>query len=147
MMTMKLRCVLLAATALPFASATLADDVPPLSHGTPFGQSGKYVHQDGATLYRAICQGCHMPDARGAKGAGEYPALAENPKLAAAVYPATRVLQGWGNMPSFAGNLTDGQIAAVVNFVRTHFDNHYTDTLTAADVQRLRAAAATGDKQ
>ena len=135
------------AITLSIASSAVADDVPPLSHGAPFGTSGKFVHQDGATLYRAICQACHMPDARGAKGAGEYPALAGNPKLAAAVYPATRVLQGWGNMPSFAENLDDAQIAAVVNFVRTHFDNHYTDTLTAADVQRLRAAAATGDKQ
>ena len=135
------------AITLSIASIAVADNVPPLSHGAPFGTSGKYVHQDGATLYRAICQACHMPDARGAKGAGEYPALAGNPKLAAAVYPATRVLQGWGNMPSFAENLDDAQIAAVVNFVRTHFDNHYTDTLTAADVQGLRRAAATGDKQ
>ncbi len=146
MMTMHLQ-TLVCAAIMSLTSVAFADDVPPLSHGAPFGSSGKYVHQDGATLYRAICQACHMPDARGAKGAGEYPALAANPKLAAAVYPATRVLQGWGNMPSFARNLDDNQIAAVVNYVRTHFDNHYTDALTAADVQRLRAAAATGDPQ
>ena len=35
---------------------------------------------------------------------------------------------------------TDDQVAAVVNYVRTHFDNPYTDTVTAADVARLRAA-------
>ncbi len=142
------RLILLAAilsSSVPSIAA--ADDVPPLSHGAPFGTSGKFVHQDGATMYRAVCQACHMPDARGAKGAGEYPALAGNPKLAAAAFPATRVLQGWGNMPSFAENMSDEQVAAVVNFVRTHFDNHYTDALTAADVQRLRASAATGDKQ
>jgi mono/diheme cytochrome c family protein len=140
--------VKIVALAFLFCATTcIADDVPPFSHGSSFSTAGKFVHTDGAVLYRAICQGCHMPDARGAKGAGEYPALAGNPKLGAAVYPATRVLQGWGNMPSFARNLDDEQIAAVVNFVRTHFDNHYTDTLTASDVQRLRAAAATGDKQ
>lgn len=146
MMTRRLRsfaCIV----ALSMATIAIADDVPPLSQGAPFGTSGKFVHQDGATLYRAICQACHMPDAHGAKGAGEYPALAGNPKLASAAYPATRVLQGWSNMPSFAENLTDAQVAAVVNYVRSHFDNHYTDTLTAADVQTLRAAAASGDKQ
>ena len=121
------------------ASQAFADDVPPFSHGSAFSTSGKFIHTDGAVLYRAICQGCHMPDARGAKGAGEYPALAANPKLAAPMFPAGRVLAGWLGMPSFASNLTDEQIAAVVNYVRTHFDNHYTDSLTAADVARLRA--------
>jgi mono/diheme cytochrome c family protein len=130
-----------AAIALSFCTtASIADDVPPFSHGSSFSTSGKFIHTDGAVLYRAICQGCHMPDARGAKGAGEYPALAGDPKLAAAVFPATRVLAGWLGMPSFAQNLTDEQVVAVVNYVRTHFDNHYTDTLTAADVARLRAA-------
>ncbi|MEP6484790.1 MAG: cytochrome c [Rudaea sp.] len=118
-----------------------ADDVPPFSMGIAFGRSGKFVQQDGPTLCRAICQGCHMPDARGAKGAGEYPALANNPKLAVATFPVARVLRGWLGMPSFAGNLTDAQIAEVVNYVRSHFDNHYTDQLTADDVARLRTSA------
>ena len=138
--------VKIVALALVFGStACIADDVPPFSHGSSFNTAGKFIHTDGAVLYRAICQGCHMPDARGAKGAGEYPALAANPKLASAMFPATRVLAGWLGMPSFAQNLTDDQIAAVVNYVRTHFDNHYTDTLTAADVARLRAALETNE--
>jgi mono/diheme cytochrome c family protein len=129
------------------ALPALADDaVPPFSRGVMFGNAGKFIHTDGATLYRAICQGCHMPDARGAKGAGEYPALAANPKLAAKQFPASRVLAGYGNMPSFAGNLSDAQIAAVVNYVRSNFDNHYTDTLTADDVAAMRAAFAQGNR-
>ena len=84
---------------------------------------------------------------RGAKGAGEYPALAANPKLAAKQFPAARVLAGYANMPSFAGNLSDAQIAAVVNYVRTNFDNHYTDTLSADDVAAMRAAFAQGNRQ
>lgn len=123
------------------ATSLYADEpVPPFSHGAPFGTSGKFVHTDGATMYRAVCQACHMPDARGAKGAGEYPALAADPKLAAPQFPVARVLAGYGGMPSFADNMTDDQVAAVVNYVRTHFDNHYTDTVTAADVARQRAA-------
>jgi mono/diheme cytochrome c family protein len=145
-MTIFSRSLKITAFALLFcATACLADDVPPFSHGSSFSTTGKFVHTDGAVLYRAICQGCHMPDARGAKGAGEYPALAANPKLAAAAFPATRVLAGWLGMPSFAANLSDDQIAAVVNYVRTHFDNHYTDMLTAADVARLRAALKTDE--
>ena len=37
--------------------------------------------QGGEAIYKGICQDCHMPDARGAVGAGMYPALAGNPKL------------------------------------------------------------------
>lgn len=83
-----------------------------------------------------------MPDARGAKGASEYPALAANPKLASVAFPAARVLNGWSGMPRFAEMLSDAQIAAVVNYVRTNFGNHYSDGLTADDVARLRAAIA-----
>ena len=132
--------------AIAFAAASFAygsaraDDVPPFSSSLAFGRSGIFIQKDGPTLYRAICQGCHMPDARGAKGAGEYPALAANPKLAAATFPLARVLRGWLGMPSFANNLDDAQIADVVNYVRTHFDNHYSDTITADDVARLRAS-------
>ena len=131
---------ILFAGALMLALPAFADDdLPPFSKGEIFGNSGKFVHTDGATLYRAICQACHMPDARGAKGAGEYPALAANPKLAAKQFPAARVLAGYSGMPSFAPNLSDAQVAAVVNYVRTHFDNHYTDALTTQDVAAMRA--------
>jgi mono/diheme cytochrome c family protein len=115
------------------------NDEPPLSPpGALFG-AGQFAHQDGATLYRAICQGCHMPDARGAVGAGFYPALAANSKLASAPYPVLTVLNGRRNMPALGGYLSDTQVAAVVNFVRSHFGNAYADTVSAADVTKLRA--------
>jgi len=78
------------------------NDEPPLSPpGALFG-AGQFAHQDGATLYRAICQGCHMPDARGAKGAGEYPALAANPKKPknAAISAMTKKVSAQENMES-----------------------------------------------
>jgi mono/diheme cytochrome c family protein len=34
--------------------------------------------------------------------------------------------------------MNDGQIAAVVNYMRTHFGNDYQDVVTAADVQAAR---------
>jgi mono/diheme cytochrome c family protein len=129
-------------TAVPAA----ADEPPAFTPFSPASASkpGPFIHSDGATLYRAICQGCHMPDARGARGAGEYPALAANTRLASAAFPVARVLNGWLGMPRFAQMLSDAQIAEVVNYVRTNFDNHYTDRLTTDDVERMRATMKTG---
>ncbi len=104
----------------------------------------------GEEIYRHVCQACHMSDGRGAQGAGTYPALAENPHLASAQFAAATVYFGRNNMPHFGPQpemtgfeafivmrLDDGQIARVVNHVRSHFGNHYTDELTAADVAAL----------
>jgi len=123
------------AAAAPAVAQT--DDAPLTSPAPMFG-SGQFAHQDGATLYRAICQGCHMPDARGAEGAGRYPALAANAKLASAPYPVLTVLNGRRGMPVLGGYLSDAQVAEVVNFVRSHFGNSYADVVTAADVAKLR---------
>ena len=105
---------------------------------------GHFDQRGGENLYRAICQGCHMPDGRGAKGAAEYPALAGNSKLASGPYPVLTVLGGRRGMPAFGGSLTDQQIADVVNYVRTHFDNGFADSLSADDVARLRTTLAPG---
>ena len=132
--------------ALTFCSpARAGDDAAAALLLLPGGQTplGRFDERGGETLYRTICQGCHMPDARGAQGAGAYPALAANPRLASAAYPATRVLAGRGAMPALANSLSDEQIADVVNYVRGHFDNHYADAMTAADVAKLRASLAT----
>jgi len=100
--------------------------------------AGKYPQQTGEDLFQNICQGCHMPDAKGAIGAGAYPALASNPRLAAAVYPVTVVLHGQRAMPPFGQTLSDEQIANVLNYVRTHFGNRYRDVITPAAVNARR---------
>jgi mono/diheme cytochrome c family protein len=107
---------------------------------------GHFDQHGGENLYRAICQGCHMPDARGAQGAAQYPALAANPRLATAAYPAAMVLAGRRAMPPLGGSLSDEQIAEVVNYVRSHFDNRYADTITPDEVERLRASLTSASK-
>jgi mono/diheme cytochrome c family protein len=97
-----------------------------------------YPQQSGEDLYQNLCQGCHMSDARGAIGAGAYPALARNPRLSAAIYPITLVLHGQRAMPPFDDSLSDQQIANVINYVRTHFGNRYKDQVTPAMVQAQR---------
>ncbi|MFI4889327.1 MAG: c-type cytochrome [Steroidobacterales bacterium] len=93
---------------------------------------------DGKVLYETICQGCHMPDARGAKGAGAYPALAANAKLGSPAYPEYIVVHGKGGMPNFGRWLSDQQIAAVVNYVITHFGNASSALATADEVKAAR---------
>ncbi len=119
---------------------------PSIFGPTPFGTT------DGRQIYEHICQGCHMPDAGGAVGAGHYPALAADPTLVSRQYMALTVLKGRRNMPAFGAKhaigfvgppatLSSAQIAAVVNYVRTHFGNHYKDMITAAEVEALDEAA------
>ena len=91
---------------------------------------GAVTINDGAAIYQHVCQGCHQEGGRGASGAGAYPALAHNPKLAESGYPVSMVLNGHGGMPWFNGVLSPVQIAAVLNFVRTNFGNHYSDPVT-----------------
>lgn len=115
------------------------------SLGTPVSASGEvrlsgYPYTSGKDLYEHICQGCHMADARGATGAGTYPALADDNKLTAAAYVALVVLRGQKAMPSFP-DLTDAQIVEVTNYVRSHFGNRFPDGITAAQVRALRPKA------
>lgn len=99
---------------------------------------GKNSHRVGEKIYQGLCQACHMPDGQGGKGAGFFPALAGNPKLAAGEYPASVVVQGLRGMPSFAGQLDDEQVANVVNYVRTSFGNQFTTPIKPEDVKAFR---------
>jgi mono/diheme cytochrome c family protein len=103
-----------------------------------FSNPARFMAPTGEGLYADICQGCHMPGGVGAVGAGAYPALAGNPKLASAGYPLALVINGRNGMPPFGDLLTDQQVAAVVNYVRTHFGNQFADEVTAADAKAAR---------
>ncbi len=120
------------ACAVPLSIHASDSPKPGISDGTRFSE------RDGESLYRAICQGCHMPDGQGARGAGAYPALANNPRLAASAYPVLNVLRGLRGMPAFKSYLDDEQVAAVTNYVRTHMGNDYPDPVTASTVKALR---------
>jgi mono/diheme cytochrome c family protein len=121
--------LLFAAQALPALADTAAPSPAP---SNPFAQT------QGADIYRGICQGCHMPDARGASGAGAYPALARDRNLEAAAYPVAIVLHGSKAMPGFEDYLTDEQIANVVNYIRGSFGNRFRGKVTPADVKAMR---------
>jgi mono/diheme cytochrome c family protein len=103
-----------------------------------FGDPARFTEQGGEAIYRAVCAGCHMPDGQGATGAGTYPSLIADPRLAKPDYPVSIVLKGQKAMPPFAHALTNDQVAAVVTYIRSHFDNDFPDTLTAGDVAARR---------
>lgn len=126
-----------AAAGVPASAQQRSGSAATDSHG--FVSATRFGQQDGAALYAATCAGCHMPDGRGAAGAGRYPALAGNEKLEAAAYPTSIVLNGLRGMPGFASQMDDAQVAAVVNYVRTNLGNRYAaDPVTAENVKALR---------
>lgn len=103
-----------------------------------FVMAGRFSEPDGEKLYKRVCAGCHMPDARGASGAGMYPALAGNRNLASGDYAIYVVLKGLHGMPGVGRMMSDEQVADVVNYVRTHFGNTYRDKVTVAQVKAVR---------
>jgi mono/diheme cytochrome c family protein len=117
------------------ASASAADTQP--SDGS-FMSAQRFMQRDGEVIYRTVCRGCHMANAQGAVGAGAYPALANDPKLAEAGYPVLVVVNGSKGMPPFGKLLDNEQVAAVVNYVRSHFGNSYPDNVSPADVRAAR---------
>jgi len=123
-----LAMILLVTTSAAFGQSTASFST------TPF----RFTEPDGEAIFRNVCAGCHMPDGRGATGAGAYPSLIRNAKLEAAGYPLLLVVSGRKAMPAFGPAMTDAQIAAVVNYVRGNFGNAYTDKVSADDVKAAR---------
>ena len=90
---------------------------------------------DGAVLFiSAGCAGCHGE--RG-EGGARTPRIAGNGFTFAPGNVVYQILEGGGPMPPFAARLSDAEIAAIVNFVRTEL-NPYADLVTAAFVRGLR---------
>jgi mono/diheme cytochrome c family protein len=103
-----------------------------------FSSGYRFVEMSGEELFNNVCRGCHMGDGSGASGAGSYPSLAKNQNLQSGGYPITLVVRGQRAMPPFGDMMNDDQVAAVVNYVRTHFGNNYRDAVTAKDVKDAR---------
>ncbi len=125
----------------PIAAAVLLMAAAPAAGQTVegrFGNPARFAPQTGEGIFADVCQGCHMPGGVGAVGAAAYPALAGDARLATAAYPLAMVMRGQKGMPPFASLLTDEQAAAVVNYIRSHFGNSFSDTVTAADAKAAR---------
>lgn len=104
-----------------------------------FQKPGEFVSTGGEEIYRENCAGCHMANGAGVKtGAGMYPALAGNGMVSAPGYTAHVILYGLRGMPSFEQEYTDGQIAAVSNYLSRSFGNKPDGEITGAEVKAER---------
>jgi cytochrome c oxidase cbb3-type subunit 2 len=105
---------------------TAAASVPPPSEGKTIS---------GSKVFASNCAGCHGPEGAGVTGV--FPALASN-EVVNATDPTEHInvvlhgLQGravggttyGAQMPAFGPQLTDQEIAAVIDFERTSWGNH-----------------------
>jgi mono/diheme cytochrome c family protein len=107
---------------------------------------------DGADIFLRVCSACHQPTGLGV--AGVYPPLARSPWVLQDDLTPIRILllgiQGPievngrpynGQMPTWRAALNDAQIAAVLTYVRSHFENN-AGPIDASAVARLRAQYA-----
>ena len=104
--------------------------------------------QHGETLYSADCARCHKSDGSGI--ANVIPPLAENPvvRTAKPIDVIAVILRGvpqrddMAAMPSFAGSLSDQDIAAIANYVRTSWGNDAPANATADLAATWRSSLA-----
>jgi mono/diheme cytochrome c family protein len=137
----KHRSIALVASAVVLGVCALGNSAPLQAQDSAGGTSSVKVSDEGQQVYEEICQACHMADAKGGGGAGAaIPALAGNSKLADKDYPITMLLKGRGGMPWFTEMLSPAQMAAVITYVRGHF-NGYSDPVTVEDIERVSKAS------
>ena len=130
--------VALALSLVLMSHAAQADEETRSRPLTSLSMGFRFTESTGEELFASACQGCHMPDGKGAVGAGAYPSLAQNSNLESGGYPVYVVVRGQRAMPPLGAMMSDAQIAAVVNYVRTHFGNQYRDAVTVDDVKLVR---------
>ena len=135
---MKISLAAMTAVMSMIAMPVFADGAQDLGAGAMARNGGPFAFQGGQAIFSNVCQGCHMPDAKGAVGAGMYPALASNAKLETSGYPVAVVVHGQKAMPQFGSLLNDQQVADVVNYIRTNFGNKYKDKVKPEDVKAAR---------
>ncbi len=88
----------------------------------------------GPQIYmQSRCFACH-----GQLGTGGFgPTLAGDRILAIKKFVIAQILIGRGKMPEFGSRLSDDEVAAVAQYVRNNWGNHY-GPVTASDVASVR---------
>lgn len=127
----------------PAFIATPAPDGQPV----PKSATAPDALPDGGAVFSQVCAACHQADAKGLPGA--FPPLAGSPivndkdaeKMIDIVLGGYSGRPNYGPMPPQAENLTDEQIAAVVNHVRSSFGNDAPPTDVATVTSRRSVIA------
>ncbi len=103
---------------------------------------------DGATVYLADCSSCHQADGQGVPGA--FPPLAGNPVVTGNPVAAIAIVKDGldgrlvvnhvaysGIMPNWNRQISDDQIAAVVTYIRSAWNNR-AGGVTAGEVHSVK---------
>lgn len=115
---MKFLSLLTALTVLALPSASKAEDQ---------GDRGSRIYM------KSRCFACH-----GQLGTGGFgPTLAGDRILAIQKFVIAQILIGRGKMPAFSDRLSDADIAAVAQYIRNNWGNHY-GPVTPGDVSSVR---------
>lgn len=121
----------------------------PLRGDTSTGPDVRGVHDtvDGSALYSGACASCHQPSGKGTENQ-YFPSLSHNRAVGLSrpdnlIMAVLHGLDRQGadmhvSMPAFEYDMTDAQVAAVVNYVEEHFGNPAVHA-TAEDVATIRA--------
>jgi cytochrome c6 len=93
---------------------------------------------DGKAIFQKNCAACHQANGKGIPGA--FPALAGSAFVQGdSMEVAAVLLKGRGGMPVFGASLDDGEIAAVLGYVRASWGNK-AGAPGAPDIAQLRTA-------
>jgi mono/diheme cytochrome c family protein len=130
--------------ALYLQTVTKPQNVPP----SPAVQNAPASVALGASVYASNCAGCHGRTGKGLPPlipnlAGNDAVMASEPtNVIGAVLNGLPPWRVGPAMPSFAASLSDEQIAAVTNYVRTNLSNTATADASPHDVMALRQTAS-----
>ncbi len=108
--------------------------------GSAWAQASGDLFRQGQTVFEDNCADCHRANGEGLPAT--FPALNKNPFVLGEPSPViATVLNGrkgnLGSMPSWKDNLDDGQIAAVVTYIRQAWANR-ASAVTPARVAATR---------
>jgi mono/diheme cytochrome c family protein len=103
----------------------------------------------GAQVYLSNCAYCHLPDGQGVPGM--IPALAGDPAVTAqgpensihVVVGGLEAAHGFAPMPAVGVGMQNGDIAAVVNYIRTAWDNKAPANAEAGTVAQIKSETRT----
>jgi mono/diheme cytochrome c family protein len=104
----------------------------------------------GQSVYLKNCAQCHQDNGRGISGAvpnlaGNAAIKMERPNdMIVAILQGLQGTGGYGQMPSFAGALSDQDIADVANYVRTSWGDRAPANVTPAMVASVRSVSNVG---
>jgi cbb3-type cytochrome c oxidase subunit III len=123
------------ATVATYVRSAWGNNASPVTEQEVAAAGAPVSVQVGASIYAKNCAACH-----GAGGTGGIgPALAGNPhvNITDASKMLTTILQGRNLMPSWRGQLSAGDVAAVATFVRSSWGNNV-PAVSAQDVLGIK---------